>query len=85
MEADISSGLPVISPGKIHKIDHFKALKTYYAETAVKPISLNLTHRRLGHISKKLVKQLVNGRVTGLKLKSKSVERHDRCDDYIMN
>ena len=41
---------------KTYKIDHFKALKTYYTETVIKPISLNLAHRRLGHISEKLLK-----------------------------
>ncbi len=85
IEADISSGLPIISSGKTHKIDHFKALKTYYTETAVKSISLDLAHRRLGYISEKLVKQLTNERATSLKLKSKSAERHNRCDDYIID
>ncbi len=84
IEVDILSGLPVISSGKIPKIDHFKALKIYYTETVVKPISLHLPHRRLKYISKKLVKQLVDKRTTGLKLKSKSAGRHDRYDDCIM-
>ncbi len=53
-------------------------------ETVVKSISFDLAHRRLGYISEKLVKQLVNGRVTGLKLKPKSAGRHDRCDDYMI-
>ena len=56
VEVDISSGLPVISFGKTHEIDHFKALKTYYAEIVVKSISLDLAYRRLGYISEKLVK-----------------------------
>ncbi len=56
MKTNISSELPVISPEKIYKIDHYEALKTYYIETAVKPISLNLTYRRLEHINEKLVK-----------------------------
>ncbi len=84
VEADISSGLPIISPGKTSEIDHFDALKTYYAETAVRPISLDLAHRRLGHISEKLVKQLADGRATGLKLKPKSAGRRNRCDDCII-
>ncbi len=57
----------------------------YYTETAIKPISLNLAHHRLEHISKKLIKQLVNERATGLKLKPKSAGRYNRCDDYIIN
>jgi len=85
VETNISSRFSVISPEKIYKIDHFKALKTYYTETVVKPISLNLAHRRLGYINKKLVKQLANGRATGLKLKPKSVGRYNRCDDCIIN
>ena len=84
METDISSGFPIISSGKTHEIDHFKALKTYYTEIAVKPISLNLAYHRLGHISEKLIKQLINGRATGLKLKPKSAGRHDRCEDCII-
>jgi len=77
VEANILLGFPVISFGKIHEIDHFEALKTYYIETAIKPISLDLAYRRLGYISEKLVKQLANKKVTGLKLKPKSAGRHD--------
>ncbi len=85
METNISSRLPIISPEKTYEIDHFEALKTYYTEIAVKPISLNLAYRRLEHISEKLIKQLTNGRVTDLKLKSKFAERHDRYNDYMID
>ena len=84
MKINILSGLPIVSSGKIYEIDHFEVLKTYYTEMAVKSILFNLAHRRLKYISKKLVKQLVDKRTTGLKLKSKSAGRHDRYDDCIM-
>ncbi len=84
MEADISLRFSIISFGKIHEIDYFKVLKTYYTETAVKSISFNLTHRRLGYINEKLIKQLANERVTGLKLKPKSAGRHNRYNDYMV-
>jgi len=56
VEINILSGLSIISFGKTYKIDHFEALKIYYTEMVVKPISLNLAYRRLEHISEKLVK-----------------------------
>ena len=56
MKPNILLGFPVISFRKISEIDHFDTLKTYYMETAARLILLDLTHRRLGHISEKLIK-----------------------------
>ena len=70
----------VLSTERLKKdnyIDYFKVLKTYYAETVVKPISFDLAYRRLRYISKKLIKQLVNKRVIDLKLKPKSAGCHN--------
>ena len=59
VEADASSGLPVISVGQSGELNHFEALDLYYIDAANREISLNLTYRRLGYISKPLVKKLI--------------------------
>jgi hypothetical protein len=65
VEADGSSGLPIISVSQSGELNHFEALDLYYIDAANRQISLDLAHRRLGHISKKLVK--------------KTHQRVDRC------
>ena len=55
-------------------------LKALYGETEVKPISLELAHRRLGHISPQAIWKLANGRATGLKLKGKEKGLRHPCD-----
>ena len=69
VEADASLGFPVISVSDAIEKDYIDVLEVYYAETVAKSIFLDLAHRRLGHISKPLVKMLVKGMTTGLVLK----------------
>ena len=54
-------------------------------DAANREISLDLAHRRLGHISKNLVKKLAQAS-TGLKLKGMDahVGANERCDEYIV-
>ena len=82
VEADASSGLPVISIGQSGELDHFEALDLYYVDAANREISLDLAHRRLGHISKPLVKKLIQAS-TGIKLKGMDAHAgaNERCDE----
>ena len=82
VEADASSGLPIISVGQTGKLNHFEALDLYYIDAANRLISLDLAHRRLGHISKKLVKKLIQG-WTGITLKGMDahIDADERCDE----
>jgi len=82
VEADASSGLPVISVGQSGELNHFEALDLYYIDAANREISLDLAHRRLGHISKNLVKKLAQAS-TGLNLKGMDahVGADERCDE----
>ena len=93
VEADGSSGLLVISIGSLRELrsgelDHFEALDLYYVDAANRKISLDLAHRRLGHISKRLVKKLVKGMSTGMNLRG--IDAHEvgdineRCDECMM-
>jgi hypothetical protein len=80
VEADSSSGLPVIS-SRTTPIDHINAARLHWAEIKGRPISLDLAHRRLGHISKERVKILAGGGATGLQLKpEKATEHKEFCD-----
>ena len=85
VEADASSGLPVISIGQSGELDHFEALDLYYVDAANREISLDLAHRRLGHISKPLVKKLIQAS-TGIKLKGINAHAgaNKRCDECIV-
>jgi hypothetical protein len=81
VEADLSSGLPVIS-SITTPIDHINAVRLYWAEIKGRPITLNLAHRRFGHISKERVKILAGGGASGLLLKpEKATEHKEFCDD----
>jgi gag-pre-integrase-like protein len=93
VEADGSSGLPVISIGPSGELcsgelNHFEALGLYYVDAVNQQISLDLAHRRLGHISKRLVKRLVRGMSTGMNLKG--IDAHEvgdtnkHCDECMM-
>src|SRR5439155_26686222 len=59
-----------------------EALDLYYIDAANRQISLDLAHRRLGHISKNLVKKLVKGS-TGITLKGMDAHEFadERCDE----
>jgi hypothetical protein len=82
VEADASSGLPIISVGQTGELNHFEALDLYYIDAANRLISLDLAHRRLGHISKKLVKKLIQGS-TGITLKGMDahIDADERCNE----
>ena len=69
----------------MRELHHFEALDLYYLDAANRQISLDLAHRRLGHISKKLVKKLVKGMSTGINLKGMDAHEHtnERCDECI--
>ena len=84
VEADTSSGLLVISIGQSGELDYFEALDLYYVDAANREISLDLVHRRLGHISKPLVKKLIQAS-TGIKLKGMDAYAgaNERCDECI--
>src|SRR5438045_7253577 len=84
VEADALSGLPVISIGQSGELDHFEALDLYYVDAANREISLDLAHRRLGHISKPLVKKLIQAS-TGIKLKGMDahVGVDERYDEFM--
>jgi Reverse transcriptase (RNA-dependent DNA polymerase)/Integrase core domain len=82
VEADGSSGLPIISVSQSGELNHFEALDLYYIDAANRQISLDLAHRRLGHISKNLVKKLIKGS-TGITLKGMDAHEFadERCDE----
>jgi Reverse transcriptase (RNA-dependent DNA polymerase)/Integrase core domain len=82
VEADASSGLPIISVSQSGELNHFEALDLYYIDAANRQISLDLAHRRLGHISKNLVKKLIKGS-TGITLKGMDAHEFadERCDE----
>src|SRR5436305_9509449 len=86
VEANASSGLPVISIDQSGELDYFEALDLYYMDAANREISLDLTHRRLGHISKPLVKKLIQASIN---IKLKGIDTHasanKRYDEYIVD
>jgi hypothetical protein len=75
IEADSSSGLPIIDLNR--KIN--SNIQLHYYEAKPQRISLELAHRRLGHISSDQVRRLVNGRFHDIELKSNSLAH--KCDD----
>jgi hypothetical protein len=83
VEADGSTGLPIISVDRSGELHHFKALELYYIDAANRQISLDLAHRRLGHISKKVVKKLIKEMSTGITLRGMDAHEHadERCDE----
>jgi hypothetical protein len=66
--ADSSSGIPTISTNSAIPIHLPEGSSTYYHEVTTRPISLDLAHRRLGHIGESRVKALAYGQAEGLKL-----------------
>ena len=74
--ADSSSGIPVINTDP-----YSEGSIAFYHEVTTRPISLDLAHRRLGHISEARVRALANGQAEGLKL----IPRHKshKCDHCI--
>jgi len=56
---------------------------TYYHEVTTRPISLDLAHRRLGHIGESRVKVLTSRQAEGLKLLSDTSYRSRKCDHCI--
>lgn len=68
--ADISSGIPVIDTANPH---------AFYAESSHKPISMELAHRRLGHVSKELVRKTVD-HSTGLSIGKADYDNCDSCN-----
>jgi hypothetical protein len=65
VEADLLSGLPVIS-SRTTLINHINAARLHWAEIKGRLIFLNLVHRCLGHIFKKRIKILAGGEIIGL-------------------
>ena len=86
VEADASSGLPVISIGQSGELDHFEALDLYYVDAANREISLDLTHCKLDYISKSLVKKLIQASIN-IKLKEMNayISVNKRYNKYIIN
>jgi hypothetical protein len=84
VEINALSELPVISVNQSEEFHYFEALNLYYLDTANRQISLNLAYRRLGHISKKLIKKLVK-ESTGIILKGINIYEYadERCDECI--
>ena len=77
--ADSSSGIPIINTNPSSPIHLPEGSSTFYHEVTTRPISLNLAHRRLGHIDKSRVRALASGQAEGLKLLPSSF-RSRRCD-----
>lgn len=78
--ADSSSGIPFINVDPIPT--HYpEGSSTYYHEVTTRPISLDLAHRRLGHISESRVRALASGQAEGLKLIPR--QRAHKCDHCI--
>jgi hypothetical protein len=55
--ADSSSGIPIVNT---NPIPYPEGSSTFYHEVTTRPISLDLAHRRLGHISEARVRALAN-------------------------
>jgi hypothetical protein len=82
IEADGSSGILIIILNQSKKLNHFKILELYYSDIGNRKISLDLVHRRLNHIQKKLTRKLINEIFTKLTLTGKKSD-YGRCDKYI--
>ncbi len=74
--ADSSSGIPVIDTNP-----YSEGSSAFYHEVTTRPISLDLAHRRLGHISEARVRALANGQAEGLKLLPR--HRSHKCEHCI--
>src|SRR5271170_467209 len=81
--ADSSSGIPIINTNPSIPACLPEGSSTYYHEVTTRPISLDLAHRRLGHISKARVKALAYGLAEGLKLLPDTGYRTSKCDHCI--
>src|SRR5450755_140476 len=79
VEVDSSSGLPLLNVLKAPPRDRIEACRTYYSEVKHRPISIDLAHRRLGHISEQSVRKLALGEAEGLSLLPEKAEKK-RCD-----
>jgi len=81
VEADSSSGLPLLNVLKAPPRDRIEACRTYYSEVKHRPISIDLAHRRLGHISEQSVRKLALGEAEGLSLLPEKTEkkRYNHC------
>jgi hypothetical protein len=81
--ADSSSGIPIISTNPSIPIHLPEGSSTYYHEVTTRPISLDLAHRRLGHIGESRVRALASGLAEGLKLLPNTDYRISKCDHCI--
>jgi hypothetical protein len=81
--ADSSSGIPIINTNPSIPIHRPEGSSTFYHEVTTRPISLDLAHRRLGHISESRVKALAFGQAEGLKLLPDTGNRINKCDHCI--
>jgi hypothetical protein len=79
MKIDFSSGLSLLNVLKVSPRDRIEACKTYYSEVKYRPISINLAHRRLNHISEQSVRKLALGEAERLSLLPEKTEKK-RCD-----
>jgi hypothetical protein len=81
--ADSSSGIPIINtnPSCPDTIGLPEGSSVFYHEVTTRPISLELAHRRLGHIGEARVKALAYGQAKGLKLLPNTTGFHTKkCD-----
>ena len=82
--ADSSSGIPIIDTNHSDTAYHLpEGSSTFYHEVTTRPISLELAHRRLGHIGEARVKALVYRQAEGLKLLPNTGYRTSKCDHCI--
>ena len=86
VEVNELMGLPYITTGQpehLEQLNHVQQGHTqlYYAAYPDRPISLDLAHRRLGHIEKRLAKKLILRHSTGIKLKENDQDDTKICDE----
>jgi Integrase core domain len=82
IEADSSSGLPLLNTSNPSTTEQLNSAFVYYHEARTKPISLDLAHRRLGHISEAQVRRLAYEAAEGLKLLPNS-GREGKCEHCV--
>ncbi len=82
--ADSSSGIPIINTNPSDNEANLpEGSSTFYHEVTTRPISLDLAHRRLGHIGEARVKALAYGLAEGLKLLPNTRYQISKCDHCI--
>ena len=77
--AGSSSGIPIINTNPSSPIHLPEGSSTFYHEVTTRPISLDLAHRKPGHIGESRVRALASGQAEGLKLLPGSFQTR-KCD-----